>query len=120
LIIWITGNTGAGKTTLAKTLQTIIQDSIILDGNSMRKSISIDLGLSKEDRIENNLRIARLATKLEEQGFNIIVSVIAPYEELRKQIKKITDCKFIYIPSSNKIEYEVPKNPDLVYQRGEV
>jgi len=117
MIIWITGNTGAGKTTLANTLKNVIKNSIVLDGNDMR-DVWQDLGMSKKDREENNMRIARLAKNLESQGNNIIVAVIAPYEELRERIKKITNCKFIYIPHDTKRDdapYEIPKNPDFIY-----
>jgi len=93
-VTWITGNTGAGKTTLARKLKG--KEDIILDGDEMRQLWS-DLTLTKEDREENNLRIAKLAALLDRQGFNVIVSVIAPYRDLRKKIKQITKCKFIYI-----------------------
>ena len=84
MIIWITGNTGAGKTTLAKKLYSIIQTPIILDGNEVRE-IWPELGLDNFDRRTNNLRVAKLALLLAGQGYNIIVSVIAPFEELREE-----------------------------------
>jgi adenylylsulfate kinase-like enzyme len=71
------------------------------------------LGLSKDDRYENCERIARLAKVLEEQGHFVIVSVIAPYEELREYIKTLCGCTFVYIPGGAKpspeTPYEVPK-----------
>lgn len=88
---WLTGNSGAGKTTLA--LQ--IKDAVHLDGDDMRKVWK--LGFSKEDRYEQNLRIARLARNFRNQGFNVVVSTICPYKELRQKVKEICDCKFIYV-----------------------
>lgn len=96
MILWITGNTGSGKTTLSR--QFIGPNVVHLDGDEMRKSMNIDLGLSLEDRQENNLRIARLARALELQGFTVIVSVIAPTREIRKKVKAITNCIFFYLP----------------------
>jgi len=122
-IIWIVGNTQAGKTTLAKKLIKIIGDKVIhLDGDKMRQTISKDLGFSKEDREENNLRIARLAKLLKEQGFRVIVSTICPYEELRLKIKKITDCEFIYVTGGKKgkdYPFEEPKNPYFIIKGNE-
>ena len=118
MILWLTGNTGSGKTTLAKRLKT--KDAIILDGNEMRNAISEKSGFSKEDRWKHNLRVARLARVLESQGFIIIVSLICPYEELRKEVKEITGCKFIYLSGGKTGEdypYEIPIDPDIKVQR---
>ncbi len=93
MITWITGNSGAGKTTLAHRLR---KNEIILDGDAMR-NVWRDLGFSKEDRIEQNLRVARLAKELETQGYDVIVSTICPFRKLRRDVQKITDCRFIYL-----------------------
>ncbi len=92
MITWIHGNSGAGKTTLAKKI--IAHDGgVLLDGDAMRTCWT--LGFSKEDRIENNLRIAKLAKVLDGQGLNVIVSTICPYRDLRAKVKEITNCRFI-------------------------
>lgn len=94
MITWITGNSGSGKTTLAKKI--IAHDAgILLDGDAMRTCWA--LGFSKEDRIENNLRIAKIAKVLDAQNRNIIVATICPYKELRAQVKEITNCRFIHL-----------------------
>lgn len=109
-ILWLTGQTGAGKTTLAHALLEHI-GGVVLDGNEMRKSISVDLGLTKCDRIENNLRIAQLAKSL--SAFTpVIVAVIAPYEGTRRDVDEIASPVWIYIdrnlPVTNNKPYEVP------------
>jgi len=120
MIIWLTGNSGSGKTTLANIIASYY-DVIILDGDEMRESISIDLGLSKEDREEHNLRVARLALNLSKQGKIVIVSLICPYESLREKVKEITNCIFVYIPGGVEhvdYPYEIPINTfDFVYNR---
>lgn len=93
MITWITGNSKAGKTTLAFKMRT---NEIILDGDVMR-TIWTDLGFSKKDRCEQNMRVAKMAKELEKQGFNVIIATICPYKELRKKIKELTKCKFIYL-----------------------
>ena len=94
MITWITGQSKSGKTTLAKKL---VGDGILLDGDIMRQTICRGLGFSKEDRIKNNMRIARLAKELDGQGFEVVVSTICPYKELRDDIYKLTGCRFIYL-----------------------
>ena len=117
MILWIMGNSGAGKTTLAKKLRG--KNTIILDGDDMRASICRDLGLSAEDRRENNLRVARLAAALESQGFSVIVSMICPTDAMRAEVKAITGCSFIYLPylgdDKDKMRpFERPQNADIV------
>lgn len=114
MILWITGNTHAGKTTLAEKLTG--RNTIVLDGDMLR-GVWEDLGLSEEDRKENCLRAARLAILLELQGFAVIVSVICPYENLRRIIKTMTGCNFIYIPGGlegPEYPYEIPHNPAMI------
>lgn len=94
MIIWITGERKSGKTTLALELQERMPNSILLDGDEMRESISTDLKFTEEDRLTNNIRIAKLAKKLENQNFTIIVATICP-EYVRQDVYHITGCKFI-------------------------
>jgi len=95
MIWWLYGDSGAGKTTLAKQLAR--KETICLDGDEMRKTISKELGFSKEDRKENNYRIARLAKLFSDKGFDVIVSTICPYKELRKEVYHICKCRFIKV-----------------------
>ena len=94
-IIWFTGHSGSGKTTLALELKKLM-DAIILDGDEMRESISLNAGFTREERTEHNLRVARLAKVLSKQT-NVIVSVIAPMISVRKEIDKICSPNWIYI-----------------------
>ena len=115
-VVWFTGNTGAGKTALAYLLKERL-NGIVLDGDEMRQSISLGVGFSKKDREEHNLRVARLAKILYKQGYNVIVSVIAPFRSTRAKIGKICNPYWIYVESNEKRKnrpYEIPKNPDLI------
>ena len=115
-VIWFTGNTGAGKTSLAEFLRERL-NAIILDGDEMRHSISVGAGFSKKDREEHNLRVARLARVIHSQGHNVVVSVIAPFAATRKKIDNICDPYWIYIRGGKigkKYPYEVPQKPDLI------
>ena len=110
MVLWISGRSKSGKSTLA---HKISQGKwIVLDGDAMRKSISEDLGFSKEDRWKHNLRVAKLARELDAQGFDVIVATICPYQELRKKVQEITGCKFIFLDGGIKRDnqpYEEPK-----------
>jgi adenylylsulfate kinase len=122
-IVWLTGNSGAGKTTLARILREKL-NGILLDGDEMRSSISESAGFSKKDREEHNLRVARLAKVLHSQGFNIIISVIAPFQQTRDKIDKIISPIWIYVkreqPEDPDRPYEEPTNPGLTVDTDEL
>jgi len=94
-IFWLTGHSGSGKTTIAQRLQKEF-DCVILDGDEMRESISLGAGFSREARTEHNYRVARLAKIMAKQK-NVLVAVIAPMEEVRKEIENICNPTWIYI-----------------------
>lgn len=114
-VIWLTGNSGAGKTTIARALQRKLRknniSSVILDGDEMRQSISLNAGFSKEDREQHNLRVARLANELVKQHL-VIVSVIAPFNSTREKVDKICDINWIYV------KRKLPKNKERPYEKG--
>ena len=111
-IVWLTGKSGSGKTTVAQKVQNFV-DCLILDGDAMRKSISLEEGFSESDREKHNLRVARLAKELVKQR-NVIVSVIAPSRYVRDAINDICAPKWVYIQKDSLPErkdhfYEVPE-----------
>lgn len=114
-IIWLTGHSGAGKTTLAKELIGPLR-AVILDGDEMRDSISLGAGFTVEERLEHNLRVARLAAKLVTQR-NVIVSVIAPTQGIRDKIEEIVSPFWVYmkreLPEREGHFYDPPPAPDL-------
>ena len=117
-VVWLTGNTKSGKTSLAYLLKERL-NGIVLDGDEMRASISLGAGFSKEEREKHNLKVARLAKVLNTQGQNVIVSVIAPFASTRKKIEAICDPYWIYIKGGDFGEdrpYEIPIKPDLIIE----
>src|SRR3989344_1336704 len=111
-IIWLTGQSGSGKTTIARILQQKM-NGVILDGDEMRDSISIDLGFTREDREFHNLRVARLA-KVLSKNTPVVVSVIAPFDDARKRIDEIAKPFWVYVERNLPIDaakpYQIPSN----------
>ncbi|MAH48196.1 hypothetical protein CMI37_20400 [Candidatus Pacearchaeota archaeon] len=109
MIVWLTGNSGAGKTTQARKMMR--EGDILLDGDELRECWP-ELGFSSADRWISNIRTAHLAKMLEGQGFRVYVATICPYRMLRDVVHGITGCRFLYLgggqPNSEEYPYEPP------------
>ncbi|NET00981.1 MAG: adenylyl-sulfate kinase [Sphaerospermopsis sp. SIO1G2] len=90
--IWLTGLSGAGKSTitgaLEKQLKAIGSKVEVLDGDIVRLNLSKGLTFSKEDRDENIRRIGFVSHLLTRNGVIVIVSAISPYQEIREEVKQ--------------------------------
>lgn len=90
-VIWLTGLSSAGKTTLAEEvfdrLRATGRRVELLDGDLVRQRLSKGLGYSKEDRDENIRRIGFVAELLARNGVTVIVSAISPYRALRAEVR---------------------------------
>jgi cytidyltransferase-like protein len=101
-IIWITGQSGSGKTTTVEALKKLyLPSAVILDGDDMRRTIS-DEGFTMDERVDHNLRVARLAKLLRDQGHIVLVSVIAPYRDTRARISQDINPVWIYMVGESK------------------
>lgn len=97
-IIWLTGHSGSGKTSVAQALQygPCLGGLVRLDGDEMRESISFGLGFSAGHREEHNIRVARLASVLSRQH-PVVVSVIAPAMSARYTIQEICQPVWVWV-----------------------
>ncbi len=86
-VLWFTGLSGAGKTTIAKEVQAdLLKHGVkteLLDGDEVRATLSSDLGFSKKDRDLQVQRIAFVANLLAKNGIVVLVSAISPYRDSR-------------------------------------
>ena len=104
--IWITGISGAGKTTLATNINNVLNSnhypSVILDGDDIRKKMNKDLGFSITARDENIRRIACMSELLSHQNIITIVSVISPMKNQRAYAKEVYGDNFneVYLKAS--------------------
>jgi adenylylsulfate kinase len=89
-VIWFTGLSGAGKTTIVKALEPLLLSAghkiQILDGDALRETLSKGLGFSKEDRDTNIRRIGFVANLLAKHGVVTLVSAISPYRDTRREV----------------------------------
>ena len=89
--LWLTGLSGAGKTTLANHLERALFDRdklvYVLDGDRIRSGLNSDLGFSSEDRIENIRRIGEVARLFTDAGLIVIVAFISPFRKDRDRVR---------------------------------
>lgn len=92
-VVWLTGLSGAGKSTIAVNLEKQLFDAdfnvMLLDGDSVRQGLCSDLGFSDQDRQENNRRLAELATLLAGQGIIVIAAFISPFRAQRELARNL-------------------------------
>lgn len=90
--IWLTGLSGAGKTTIARLVEAELRRSAqkveVLDGDVLRTNLCKDLGFSREDRERNIQRIGFVCQLLSRNGIVAIVAAISPYRDARKEVRE--------------------------------
>jgi adenylylsulfate kinase len=96
MIINLTGQAGAGKSTIARELEKILKNPIVIDGDELRE-IFVNKDYSEEGRRKNITNAYNIARFLEAKGFSPIIALISPYEDLREDLKSTSEVKEIYI-----------------------
>src|SRR5690606_33578390 len=101
-ILWFTGLSGAGKSTIAnlveKKLHRMGQHTYLLDGDNVRHGLNRDLGFTDADRVENIRRVAETAKLFLDAGLIVLVSFISPFRSEREMARGLVDAgEFIEI-----------------------
>lgn len=96
-LIWLTGLSGSGKTTIAEALKPLLPNCYILDGDVLRKGINQDLGFSIEDRIEVGRRIGEIGKILLDANHHVIVASISPHRASRDKVRNLIGESFIEV-----------------------
>lgn len=93
LLLWFTGLSGSGKSTIANAVERALVEKHIhtytLDGDNVRKGLNNNLSFSPEDRTENIRRIAEVANLMVDAGLVVLAAFVSPYRADRKNISKI-------------------------------
>jgi adenylylsulfate kinase len=119
-VVWLTGLSGSGKTTIGRSLQTQLRDLglrvELLDGDEVRKQLSPDLGFTKADRETHARRVVYLSKLLARNGIITLVSLIAPYRAFRDYARKeIGDYVEVYVKTS--LETCIKRDPKGLYRK---
>jgi len=127
LTLWFTGLSGAGKSTLAEAVRDALvargRRVEILDGDEIRTNLSKGLGFSKEDRDTNIRRIGYVARLLSRNGVVAITAAISPYSEIRDEVRRVHEARFVEIFVDCSIDELVKRDKKGLYAkalRGEI
>jgi sulfate adenylyltransferase len=126
--IWFTGLSGAGKSTTAEILTTLLMERgrqvTVLDGDVVRTHLSKGLGFSKEDRDTNILRIGFVASEIVRQNGVVICAAVSPYRATRNEARKMVgDSNFVMVYVDTPIEVCEHRDSKGMYaraRRGEI
>ena len=122
-VIWLTGLSASGKTTIARQLATKLREQDfkveLLDGDAIRNDLSADLGFSRQDRREQIRRVVYLCKLLSKNGITCLVSVISPYRDLRnlarEEIRKVSPFIEVFVKCS--LESCIKRDPKGLYKK---
>lgn len=101
-VVWLTGLSGAGKSTIAnlveKRLHALGRHTYLLDGDNVRHGLNKDLGFTEEDRVENIRRVAEVAKLMVDAGLIVLTAFISPFRAERQMAREIlNDGEFVEV-----------------------
>ena len=121
-VIWFTGLSGSGKSTICNSLEELLNNKKIntftLDGDSVRNGLNKDLGFSDEDRSENIRRVAEVSKILMNAGNVVLASFITPFQQDRDLVKQIVgQNNYIEVFVNTSLETCINRDPKGLYQK---
>ena len=121
-VIWFTGLSASGKSTIAHLIEKELHEkgirSYVFDGDNIRHGLNANLGFSFDDRKENIRRIVEVAKLFADAGIVVLASFITPLKEQREYIRKeFSGLKFIEIYVKCDIEECIRRDPKGQYQK---
>lgn len=123
-VLWFTGLSGSGKSTIANILEKKLSSqgklTYLLDGDNLRHGLNKDLGFKSEDRIENIRRVGEVAKILYDAGVIVLASFISPFASDRARVKELfPDGEFIEIYVNASIDEVKKRDPKGLYKKAE-
>lgn len=127
-VLWLTGLSGAGKSTIAdrleQKLRALGKHTYVLDGDNVRHGLNRDLGFTDRDRVENIRRVSEVAKLMVDAGLIVIVSFISPFRSEREMARKLMEKgEFFEIFVDTPLDVCEARDPKGLYvkaRRGEI
>ena len=123
-VVWFTGLSGAGKSTIAQALERELfargMQTYVLDGDNIRHGLNSNLGFSPEDRVENIRRVSEVAKLMADSGVVAITAFISPYRMDRRRAREIAlegNAEFIQVFVDAPLEVCETRDPKSLYKK---
>lgn len=121
-VIWLTGLSGSGKSTIARCLEQELvlrgHHAYVLDGDNLRMGLNRDLSFSPDDRAENIRRVGAVAQLFADSGALVITAFISPYRADRAQARALVpDGRFVEVHVATSLEACEARDPKGLYQK---
>ena len=121
-IIWLTGLSGSGKSTIADHLERLLYQNgvhtYLLDGDNVRHGLNCDLGFTPEDRVENIRRIAEVSKLMADAGIVVITAFISPYRADRDAARqRVQPHRFFEVYVNTPLEVAEGRDPKGLYKK---
>ena len=120
-IIWFTGLSASGKSTIANALDVELNKrglrTYILDGDNVRMGLNKDLGFSPESRKENIRRISEVAKLFADSGTIVMTAFISPYQEDRESAREVIGLDYVEVFVNTPIDDCINRDPKGMYKK---
>jgi bifunctional enzyme CysN/CysC len=123
-VVWLTGLSGAGKSTIAQALERELfhraMHTYVLDGDNIRHGLNSNLGFSPDDRVENIRRVSEVAKLMSDAGTVVITAFISPYRMDRRRAREIAlegNTKFVEVFVDAPLEVCETRDPKNLYKK---
>ena len=121
-VIWFTGLSGSGKSTICNSLEQLLNtnkvNTFTLDGDSVRNGLNKDLGFSDQDRSENIRRVAEVSKILINAGNVVLASFISPFQKDRDIVKDVVgENNYIEVFVNTSLETCIKRDPKGLYKK---